>query len=112
MEFLLVFAIVVAIGVVPVMIAARMLGARNTGFGSALLAVIIAAAVGAAVEALVGEGLIGIVVSLGVGAFVYAGVLGTTFWRGLGISILSTLILLAVVLVLASVLSGTGVVEF
>ncbi|MEM1262930.1 MAG: hypothetical protein AAGH76_11085 [Pseudomonadota bacterium] len=97
---LIVLAVIIAL---PVMLAARMFGAANTGFGSALLAVFLAFLVSVVIDAFLGDGLIGFFVSGAIGALIYANILGTTFWRGLGISVVSTIILIGALIVLAGV---------
>lgn len=92
LQFLLALVVLVLIIVVPVMFAARMVGARNTGFGSALAAVIVSVFVGACIRLLGMSPGVTFVVSAIVGAFVLAGILGTTFWRGMAVSILSSVI--------------------
>ncbi|MEO0579499.1 MAG: hypothetical protein AAFZ58_12495, partial [Pseudomonadota bacterium] len=87
----------------------RMLGAQNTGFGSALLAVVVMVIVSKGLETAVSQNIIGLIISAAIGAFIYAGVLGTTFWRGLGISIISTLIQVFTLIVFVSVLVSSGV---
>ncbi len=86
--FFLITIVIAVVTVVPVMLGARFVGARYTGFGSALIAVIFASLASAAVDWLLssipdaGRWLI----STAIGAAVFAGALGTTFLRGLAIS--------------------------
>lgn len=97
MELVIGIVILIAVLVVPVMIGARVVDARNKGFGSALLAVVIMALLGSLVSAMVPNEVIGFVVNLALGAAILAGVLGTTFLRGLAISVIATIIQVAVV---------------
>ncbi|MEM8983429.1 MAG: hypothetical protein AAGC71_10405 [Pseudomonadota bacterium] len=106
---LLAIFILLLIVALPVMLAASWLGAANTGFRPALIAVIVAGLVSIVIDAILGEGLIGVVVSGAVGALIYANILGTTFWRGLGISIVSTLILFGAFIVLAGLFAGASI---
>ncbi len=108
MSFLIVFAILTVALVAPVMIGARVVGARNTGFGSALLAVIIIAACSAAIDGLVGNDIVSFVVTAVVGAAVLSGILGTSFFRGLAISVIAAIIQVVVLLVFAGALLGGG----
>ena len=110
MEFVIAFAILAVVLVVPVMIGARLVNARNTGFGSALLAVIVMAASSAAINGFVANDLIAFVAIAAIGAMVLAGVLGTTFLRGLGVSVIATIIQVVVMLVLAGAVVGSGIV--
>lgn len=105
MEILIVFAVLAVALVVPVMIGARLVGARNTGFGSALLAVVILAALSAVIEGFVAKSLVAIVAVAAISAMVLAGILGTTFFRGLAISVIATIIQVGVILLLAMVLA-------
>lgn len=107
MEILIAFAVLAVALVVPVMFGARLVGARNTGFGSALLAVVILAALSAVIEGFVANDLVAIVAMAAIGAMVLAGILGTTFLRGLAISVIATIIQVGVILLLAVVLAGS-----
>ena len=107
MEILIVFVVLAVALVVPVMFGARLVGARNTGFGSALLAVVILAALSAVIDGFVANDLVAIVAMAAIGAMVLAGILGTTFLRGLAISVIATIIQVGVILLLAVVLAGS-----
>ena len=107
MEILIVFAVLAVALVVPVMFGARLVGARKTGFGSALLAVVILAALSAVIDGFVANDLVAIVAMAAIGAMVLAGILGTTFLRGLAISVIATIIQVGVILLLAVVLAGS-----
>jgi len=101
MEFVIAFVVLAVALVAPIMIGARIVNARNTGFGSALLAVVILAALSAAIDGFVNDDIVAVVVMAAVGAMVLAGVLGTTFLRGLAVSVIATAIQLGVILLLA-----------
>jgi len=107
LEILIVFAVLAVALVVPVMFGARLVGARKTGFGSALLAVVILAALSAVIDGFVANDLVAIVAMAAIGAMVLAGILGTTFLRGLAISVIATIIQVGVILLLAVVLAGS-----
>jgi hypothetical protein len=108
-EIVIVVAAIVVALVVPIMIGARIVNARNTGFGSALLAVVILAVLSAAIDALVANDLLAFVAMAATGAMVLAGILGTTFFRGLAVSVIATIIQIGVILLLAGVIAGSGV---
>ena len=108
MEIVIVFAVLAVALVVPIMIGARLVNARNTGFGSALLAVVILAALSAAIDGLVADDLVAFVVMAVAGAMVLAGVLGTTFLRGLAVSVIAAMIQFGVILLLAGAVGGSG----
>lgn len=110
MSFIAVFVLVAVFLVVPIMIGARIVNAKNTGFGSALLAVVIYAVASAAIDGVVDNEILAFLLTAGVGAFVLSFVLGTTFLRGLAVSIFATVVQVVVVLLFAGVLLGTGTV--
>ena len=89
--------VILLITVVPVMIAARIVGARRTGFWSSLLALFVSALiVGFAVQVFHGGGLLALFAS----ALGFMLILDTTYLRGLAIVFLQTLIAIAIGLVL------------
>ena len=108
MEILIVFAVLAVALVVPVMFGARIVGARNTGFGSALFAVVILAALSAVIDGFVANDLVAIVAMAAIGAMVLAGILGTTFLRGLAISVIATIIQVGLILLLAVLVAGSS----
>ena len=101
--FLIAVAIALVLAVVPVMIAARIVGARRSGFWISLLAIVVSLLImGVAVRLLHGLGLIAFFVApLG-----YMLILDTTYLRALGIVVLQYLISLLIAVVLAVVLFG------
>ena len=101
--FLIALVIALIFAVVPVMIAARIVGARRTGFGSSLLAIIVSLLiVGIAVRLLHGLGLL----SFFIAPVGYMLILDTTYLRALGIVLLQYLISVLVAIVLAALLFG------
>jgi len=103
-----VFAVLAVALVAPIMIGARLVNARNTGFGSALLAVVILAALSAVIDGFVADDLVAFVAMAAIGAMVLAGVLGTTFLRGLAVSVIAAIIQIGVILLLAGAVIGSG----
>jgi len=97
LTFIIVVLVILLLAVVPVMVAARIVGARRTGFGSSLLAMIVSALiVGVAVRMFHGGGLLALLVApLG-----FMLILDTTYLRGLLMVFLQYLIagVIAVVL--------------
>lgn len=89
---LVALVLLVLILVVPIMIGARMVGAEKTGFGTAVVAVILSVAVGAGIQMLGMNPFIAFVISAIVGAFLLAALLGTTFWRGMAVSVVAAVI--------------------
>lgn len=107
MEIVIVFTVLAVALVVPIMIGARLVNARNTGFGSALLAVVILAAFSALIDGFVADDLFAFVAMAAIGAMVLAGVLGTTFLRGLAVSVIATIIQVGVLLLLTVAVLGS-----
>ena len=105
MSIVLTFAIVAAVLVVPVMIGARMVGARNRTFGPALLAVILMSIASVAIDENISNDIVAFAAMLVVGAIVLSTVLGTTFLRGVAISMIATVIQLVAILVIAGSVS-------
>ena len=110
MEYVIAFTIFAVVLVVPIMIGARLVDARNTGFGSALLAVVVLAVISAAIDGFVADDLVAFIATAAIGAMVLAGVLGTTFFRGLAISVIAAIIQIVVMIVFAAAVVGSGAV--
>lgn len=108
MEYLILFAVMVIVLVVPVMLGARIVNARNKGFGSALLAVLILAALSAVINGAVANGLIATFAMAILGAVALASILGTTFLRGLAVSVIASIIQLGVAILLAMAVFGSA----
>lgn len=104
--FFLTTVVIAIVTVVPVMLGARFVGAQNTGFGSALFAVIVAglASVGIDISIPAASEAIRCVITAAVGAAVFSVCLGTTFLRGLAISVIATVIRAVLTLVLVGAL--------
>ena len=107
MELLIIFAAMVVVLVVSVMVGARLVNARNRGFGSALLAVLVLAALSAVINGAVADDFVAIFAMAILGALALAGILGTTFLRGLAVSIIATVIQFGVILLLAISVAGS-----
>ena len=106
MDFLLVIALLVGATVVPVMIGARVVRAQNTGFGSALLAVVMLVALSLGVDKFLTNQILAFIVSAAVGAFLLAGILGTSFLRGLAVSFIAAVVQLIIMVVFAGAIIG------
>jgi len=107
-SFLLGVSIVIALVVFPVMIAARIVGAGKTGFGSALLAVILQVCLSLLIGRFIASQGLNIVVSLALGSALYAMVLDTTMLKGFIISILTTVITFVAFMVIARTFMAAG----
>jgi len=114
-EFLIGLAIIIAVTVVPVMIAARLVGARKTGFGAALFALFLWIVLAAALLNVITHPILLAACSVLGGAAVFAFALDTTMLRGLIVSFLSGLIASALAWIIgAAWLTGsvvTGAVD-
>jgi len=108
MEIVLVFVVLAVALVAPIMIGARLVGARNSGFGSALLAVVILAALSAGIDGLVTDDLVAFASMAVIGAMVLESILGTTFLRGLAVSVIAATIQFGVILLVAGALAGSA----
>lgn len=106
--FFLTVVVIAVVTVVPVMLGARFVGARYTSFGSALVAVILTGLAAAAIDWLLPSlpHAARFAVSTAVGAALFAGLLGTTFLRGLAISAIAMIIKTVLGLVLISALAA------
>lgn len=80
MELIVAIVIVVVVAVYPVMFAARMLGAKSTTFGIALVAVIVSALVQGLAQYFLGAELLGYAASFVLSGLVFASVLSTGFF--------------------------------
>lgn len=92
---LIVFAflfVVVFATVLPVMLAAGLVGARNASFPAALLAVLLHAGLSMIAHRMVGAPLLMLLLRLIGGAAIYAFALDTSLWRGFLVSVLAVAI--------------------
>src|SRR3546814_7332057 len=89
LQLVLMFAVLVLALVVPVMLAARMVGAERTGFGTALIAVILQMVLSAVVRSISSNKYIVILVALIVASAIYSFTLGTTLLKGFLVSIIA-----------------------
>ncbi len=105
MEWLMVLGLAAVVAVLPVMLAARMVGAGRTGFGPALLAVILQAVCSGVAERYLGNGWAGIAVAIVLGVAIYAYVLDTSWIKGLVLGILAIVLSALAAIALAMVLS-------
>jgi hypothetical protein len=110
MEFLYAIGLLIAVTVVPIMVGARIVGAKNTGFGSALFAVILLSALSIAVNKFIDNSVLAFLASAAGGGFFLAGVLGTTFWKGIVVSVIAVAIQVAILVFFAGALLGGGAI--
>ncbi|MEP6504232.1 MAG: hypothetical protein ABJD97_12935 [Betaproteobacteria bacterium] len=104
--FLLAIAIVLFVSVVPVMVGARVVGARRNGFFICLGALLIAGLISwFAVRTFHGLGILGIFAS----ALGYMLVLDTTYLRGLAIAVIQAVLTVLLAVVVAVTVLGTAI---
>lgn len=96
MAYLFMLLVVLAVVTVPVMIGARIVKAANTGFGAALLSVLALVAISFVGDRLFHNALLNFAATAGVGGAALAGILGTTFWRAIGVSLIASAIQIGV----------------
>ena len=96
MGILVMILVLIAVVFVPVMIGARLVGARNTGIGAAILAVIALTLIGVVCDRLFASTLIHFLATTALGGLVLSGILGTTFWRAIAVSFIAALIQIGV----------------
>ena len=101
MNIVVLLVALVAIILLPVKVAASILGANNTGLGSVLLAVFLHTCLSIAVQKMVSGQLLHVLLSFAGGSVIFALILGTTMLRGFAISILASVITLIALLLLA-----------
>ena len=106
LSFIIVVAVILLLTVVPVMIAARIVGAKRTGFWVSLLALIVSyLIVGIAVRMFHGGGLL----SLFAAALGFMLILDTTYLRGLAVVILQYIFTAVIVVILMFTALGSMV---
>ena len=102
--WLIAIALVLFVSVVPVMVGARVVGARRNGFWICLGALLIASLISwLAVRLFHGLGILGIFAS----ALGYMLVLDTTYLRGLGIAVIQMVLTVVLVVVLMATAIGS-----
>ena len=89
MSFLVMLLVLFVVTLVPVMIGARVVGARNTGIGAALLSVLALVVIHVVCDRLIASPLLNFLISAAIGGLIMAQILGTTFWRAIGVAIIA-----------------------
>lgn len=103
LKVLAVVVVALLIAVIPVMLAARIVGAGKHGFGASLLAVILQGILSVILRTAKLDTLLIFVIAVVVGSAIYAHVLDTSLLRGFVLSIVATVITVVIVLGLASI---------
>jgi hypothetical protein len=96
LQILLLLAVCIAVLTLPVMFAARMVGAKNTGFGSALMAIILQSFLFPFAGMLISNQWGILAVAVIVGSAIYSSILGTTFPKGFLIGLIASMITIGV----------------
>jgi uncharacterized membrane protein (DUF485 family) len=102
MELIIGIAILAVVTVVPVMFAAKMLNAANTGFWICLVAVIISSVASSLSTSFIANEVVAFIVSLAVTAVVFSFVLGAKYIQSACISLLAMAIQYGALMLLAS----------
>jgi hypothetical protein len=108
MQLVVSLAIIFVIIIYPVMLAARLVGAGKTGFGSVLFAVFLQACAGILIRLFTTNQLVAGLIALIVGSIIYSMALDTTILRGFAISILAVTIVVVAVVLLSGVFAVFG----
>jgi hypothetical protein len=109
MSFLLILTLLIGITVFPVMVGARIVGAGNRGFWSALFSVIILSVLSEFVPKYIPNHAAAFAVSTAASALFLAGILDTTFLRGLAVSVIIVAVQYLVVIMFAgAVITSAG----
>jgi hypothetical protein len=111
MEILYALGLLIAVTVVPIMVGARVVGAKNTGFGSALIAVVVLAALSFGVAKFIQNPILAFVVSAAGGGVFLSAILGTSFWRGIAVSVIAVAVQIAVLVMFAGAIIGGGAIS-
>ena len=108
MQLVISLTIIFIIIIYPIMLAARLVGAGKTGFGSVVFSLFLLIIAGVLIRLFttneIGVGLITIVV----GSIIYSFALDTTILRGFAISILAALIVVVAFIALSGVFAVLG----
>jgi hypothetical protein len=109
MNLLISITLVIVITVIPVMVAASLVGARHTGFLAALLAVVLQAGLVHLINYYIPTPELALIAHVIGGAAVFAVVLGTTLIRGLAVGVLFALFAYLIAMFVARVLDTSNV---
>lgn len=107
-QIIVVFAGILAVLVLPVMLAARLVGAARTGFGAALVAVILQLVLSVPVRRFIADESLVLGVEVVAGAAIFSLVLGTTLLKGLVVSIVATVLSIIAMALLAGAFAAAG----
>lgn len=100
--------IAVALAVLPVMLAARAVGAGRQGFGAAFVAVLLQGLMSGLTQEFVESPGVAVLVAIVLGSAIYALVLDTSWLKGFLIGVLSVVIAIVAALALGTVFNLAG----
>lgn len=92
MDVLILIGIVILFSIVPVMIAAKLLNASNTGFVHCLIAVVLSSVAGGFVPRYISGEALALLVTFALSAVIYSAVLGARFVQSACIALLASVI--------------------
>lgn len=101
-------AIIFIIIIYPVMLAARLVGAGKTGFGSAVFSVLLQSCLGILIKVFILSELVAVLIAVIGGSVIYSLALDTTILRGFAISMLAVTIVLGTMFLLAGIFAVLG----
>ena len=101
--------IIFVIIIYPIMLAARLVGAGKTGFGSVVFALILLVTAGLIIRLFITDEIVVGLVTIPAGSVIYAFALDTTILRGFAIAILAAVIVLVAALMLSGIFTAFGV---
>lgn len=103
MFLVIVIAAVVLLGVLPVMLGARIVRAQNTGFNTAFLAAVCLGILSYSLDRLVSDPIISAAVSTALGTALLALILRTNLWRALAVSLIVAVVQIGTITVVSHV---------
>ena len=103
MFLVFVIAAVVLLGVLPVMLGARIVRAKNTGFNTAFLAAVCLGILSFSLDRLVSHPVVSAAVSTALGTALLALILRTSLWRALAVSLIVAAVQIGAMAVISQV---------
>jgi hypothetical protein len=107
-QLVLSFAFIFIIIIYPIMLAARLVGAGKTGFGSVVFSLFLLAIAGILIRLFITDEIVVGLITIPVGSIIYSFALDTTILRGFAISVLAVLIIVVSVMALAGIFTAFG----
>ena len=108
MQIVISLAIIFIIIIYPVMLAARLVGAGKTGFGSVVFSVFLQLFLGILIKVFIVSELVAVLSAVIGGSVIYSSALDTSILRGFAISILAVIIVVGTIFLLAGIFAVLG----